>query len=69
MVDWSEAEETQIRTVGELRRFLDRFGPAEKVFITDGDRTFYVTAAFCRIKGQDHPGKRWDEFGVMLWSG
>lgn len=66
MPEWVDAEGTTIKTVGDLRRFLERFGPADPVHYTDGDRVFTLEGCFARVHGQEHPGKKWDVVGVFF---
>lgn len=55
-----------IKTIGELKKALENIPDDTSFYATDGDRVFDVNIFKGNVKGQDHPGKKWDVTGVFV---
>lgn len=54
------------KTVNEMIVFLNQFDGKSPINYTDGDRVFDIEVYMGRVKGQDHPSKKWDVRGVFI---
>ena len=61
-----EKHNTSIKTIKDLKDFLNNYEETTPVFLTNGDRVYNIEVFFGKITGQEHPRKKWDYTGIFI---